>query len=172
MSSLASALVSASTKDVEIPITRLQEQEDGQVVEQEVARLWFRIRPVTSEQMLDAGGSYLLLVQKYRAAEDGASADVRQAASALREQLQSPSAIRDSLRFRGAIVAAGVVAASKDGKVWEDIVVTSNRAEENASRGRLWIGSLPPQAILPLSREVLTLSTGGGAASERLASFL
>ncbi len=176
MSALADALIDASCKTVAVPLHRpvvrlgpdgapvLDRDEQPIIDKVEYARLHFRIRPVYSADLLEQGGGFLLMVVK-DAKKDGDKEPAK---------LQPVKAadVVAGVRFRGAVVCAGVVAGSKDGVTWEDLTVVPERARESKAGGRVWIGSLPAEALIILSREILALSGGGVESAERLASFL
>lgn len=141
MPSLVQALAQSAQKDVQIGI------------------LHYRIRAVSSAELIEAGASFLLAARP----DPDPTAPPKP---------PDPKAVIEKTRFDAAIVAAGLVAGSKDGKVWEELKITLQPHQENPSQGRLFIGRLPPQHTTKLASEILTLSTDGGAASERLSSFL
>lgn len=123
-----------------------------------VGPLAFRVRRITSADLLDAG-LVSLLVAKPADESSPASFD--------------PKAAAQSARFMDAVVCAGLEAASQDGgTTWEPFRATLEPKRENVSAGVLFVGNLIPGAAGKMASEILKLSTDGGAAGERVASFL
>ena len=54
---------------------------------------------------------------------------------------------------------------------WEDVKPTLDRDKSNAAEGVIWVGSIPSPVSDSLFAEIMSLSTDGGAALERLRSF-
>lgn len=154
---LAEAFARAAEKEVLIQVGALT--------------LGFRIHRVTSADMLSAGGGFLFAAQP--AAAPGPAADAE--AQAMRAKLEDrvrkdPNGI---FTFAHALACASVVAGSRDGgTTWEPLRLVMKEGQQNAAAGELYIGNLPLGVPERLMREIVALSTDGGAAGERLASFL
>lgn len=125
----------------------------------EAGGLHWRVRRVTTADLIEAGGSFLLTAEKpTETPVEGGPVDPRKA--------------QTGARFLDALACAGVVQVSKDGAAWEAIKVVGDMRAEDGRSGRVYVGSLPPGVARDLAHAVLSLSTDGGAAGERLASFL
>lgn len=125
----------------------------------------WRIRRVTTAEIIQAGGAFLLAAQ--RLAPD--APDARQLQEKLRKE---PAQLASGARFQEALVAASVAAVSRDGTEWMECRIVLDAKQESASGGRIHVSSLPPGTMETLSAEILKLSKDGGAADERLSSFL
>lgn len=145
MSTVIHALIQAATLDVE------------------AAGLHWRVRRVSSADLLDAGAGAFLLTPPPVADESEAPA----AAPA-----QDPAQIAKAARFSEAVLCAGIQAVSRDGVAWEALRVTRELRAESGTKGIVHLSSLPSAAVGPLVAAIMELSNDGGAASERLASFL
>lgn len=144
---LATAIAQSATEDVE------------------AGGLWWRIRRITTAELVEAGGSILLAAKPE-------GADAAAATKAIEGALRDPKAAASGARFMDAVACAGIRAASEDGKSYEDLRVVLTDREHDPGSSRLHVGSLPPGVAQKLAGAILKLSTNGGAAGERLASFL
>lgn len=125
----------------------------------EVDGLWFRVRKITSADMLEAGVGELLAAAAPKAeGEDPPAAD-------------RPQQVR-AARTAEACVCAGVQQISHDGTTWQRCQVVMSREAEETGAGRIYVGSLPPGAVDVLGIAIFRLSNDKGAAQKRIASFL
>lgn len=120
--------------------------------------LHWRIRRICTADLAEAGGTFLLALRSRREAEDAKPPEAREAIQ--------------GLRFYDAVVAAGVVAVSKDGVAWEDARVVLPPHASSPAASRLAVGDLPPGVVNVLAPRIVSLSTDGEAGAERLRSFL
>lgn len=145
--SIAQALDRAAADEVEIPNYPLR----------------FRVRPITTALLMEAGGAILLAAKP-------ATEDVQDYTKRI---LADPKKATEGVIFMEAAACAGIVAASKDGgKAWEEIRFTRDRTQNNPNGGLLHLSALPPNAISLIGAAVMSLSMDGGAAGERLTTFL
>lgn len=125
--------------------------------EVEVGGVRWRIRKINTRLQVQAGQAMLALVPV--ATEGDAPPPSR-----LTER-----AIAEMAAHQQTVVAAGVTAASLDGAEWEDVEILTNGAV--AGPGQLHVDQLPPMAEAALFTAIMDLSTDGGKAASRLATF-
>jgi hypothetical protein len=77
--------------------------------------------------------------------------------------------VRQTVRFQEALVAAAVVAVRAEDGEWEPAKVTLQ--DDPTAPNAIAVRDLPPGAVPVLAARILALSNGG-AAAERIASFL
>ena len=135
---------------------------------EEGGMLW-KVRKICSSDLARVGHAALAMAQGFESnpESDGGDDDVgEKMAAAPLEQLQTMATLKD------AVVAAGLMAVGDpDSGEWENVKPTLDRDKSNAAKGVIWIGSLPGSVSDVLFAEIMSLSTDGGAALERLRSF-
>ena len=130
----------------------------------------WRVRKVCSADLARVGHAALAVAQglnpdiaKGEEDEETAMKAVRQASG---RQLETMANLKD------AVVAAGLLAVGDEkGQNWEDVKVTLKPEQSNAAQGIVWVGSLPTGVSETIFTEIMSLSTDGGAAVERLQTF-
>lgn len=130
----------------------------------EAGGLWWRVRKITSADMVEAGRPMFVAAHVDLRASDAA-------AQMVAESLKEPGKVVEGMRFLEAVAVAGLVAASQDGQAWEALRLVLDVRQEEPGASRLHVGSLPPGVVEAIAAKVLYLTTDGGAASERLGSF-
>jgi len=131
--------------------------------------LW-RVRKICSADLASVGHVALAMAQGLEHNPEGEDEDQEtiqsKVASAPVEQLQTMAKLKD------AVVASGLMEVG-DPKTeeWEKVKVTLDRDAGDASKGIIWVGSIPTSVSDELFGEIMSLSTDGGAALERLRSF-
>ena len=82
----------------------------------------------------------------------------------------SPKQAGEMATLQEATVCAGTIAVG-DGEKWDDLQLVIDQKKENPDKGILWVGGLPAGVTDILFQRVMSLSTDGEEAAERLASF-
>ncbi len=137
-------------------VERIRAKQFAQV---ERGGLTFRLRRVTSRDLLDRGCA-LILACGAKPAQSAVSAD------------DAVSLLRSSGEYVAAVVVASVAAIrSSDAEAWEDWAVVLDEADEELTAGRIWIGSLPDGAAAVIYDAAITHS-GGGEGAAALPAFL
>lgn len=130
----------------------------------------WRVRKICSADLARVGHSALAVAQGLEERQEAAESNDSDIASQLKrmpvEQLETMTKLKD------AVVAAGLLAVG-DPKTdeWEDVKVVLDPDKADAKNGRLWVGAIPSTIADSLFTEIMSLSTDGGAALERLQSF-
>lgn len=137
---------------------------DSSIQELDIQGFRWRIRKVCSADLARVGFAWLSMASP-DAAADAPTPDLKAALGRADEgKLVQLAALKD------AIIAAGLLAIGHDDQ-WEECTVTLKQSEEDADKGILWVGSLPADADNELFTAIMSLSTDGGSAADRLASF-
>jgi|21_taG_2_1085346.scaffolds.fasta_scaffold00229_18 hypothetical protein len=139
----------------------------------EAGEMNWRVRKISSGDLARVGHAALAvaqgLEQPKESAEDteGASAEfIKQVASAPVKQLETMAKLKD------AVVAAGLLAVGDpETGEWEEVRAVLDVDAGDAKSGRLWVGAIPSDIGDTLFAEIMSLSTDGGKALERLRSF-
>lgn len=130
----------------------------------QAAGLWWRVRKITSADMVEAGRPMFVAAHVDFRDQDAVARTVS-------ENMASPAKAVEGMRFIEAVAVAGLIACSADGQTWEALRLVLDPNKEEPGASRLHVGSLPPGAVEAIAAKVLHLTTDGGAASERLGSF-
>ena len=130
----------------------------------------WRVRKVCSADLARVGHAALAVAQGLSPDIINGAEDEEKAMSAVRQasvrQLETMANLKD------AVVAAGLVAVGDEkGQNWENVRVTLKPEQGDASNGVVWVGALPTGVSETIFTEIMSLSTDGGAAVERLQTF-
>src|SRR3990167_2739069 len=154
MGQIAKALVQAAHRDV--------------VVE----GIHYRLQKVSSADILEAGGAFLLALPTAAPGQKEGDADKKKRGAAIARQIEADPKLKvKSARFKAAVVAAGVVAASEDGKSWEELRVVLDRRQQDPDQNRVFIRAYSTAAVMAFPPQLLARSGAGGGAAEWLAPF-
>ena len=82
----------------------------------------------------------------------------------------SPKQAGEMATLQEATVCAGTIAVG-DGEQWDDLKLVMDQKKEDPDKGLLWVGGLPAGVVDVLFARIMSLSTDGDEAAERLASF-
>lgn len=159
MSSIVAALTAIATTDVTLTLG--------------TTALHFRVRAIRSADLVSARNAAVLFAAAPEPVEPVNELDAaieRELRGKLKPPEQSPEERAQFVRFADTVICAGTLAASSDGTTWEPLRIVLTEAEAND--GALWVANLPPAADLLIYAAIMKVSTSGGAAGERLASFL
>jgi len=129
----------------------------------EAAGLHWRLRRITSAELMEAGGGILLAVAPRRKGEKAVTAE---------DLAADPKKLASMHAFNEAVVCAAVQQVSRDGVTWEEITFLLDRRGASPGSGRVHVSALPSAAVTTIAGRVMSLSTDGGAAADRIASFL
>ena len=132
----------------------------------EIGGFKWRVRRVSSADLARVGFAWLAMASP-EDAKAGAEGQLDITAALQRadeKKLVHMAALKD------AVVAAGLMAIGH-GDTWDECQVTLKKSEEDADKGIIWIGSLPADVDNEIFAAIMSLSTDGGMAAERLASF-
>lgn len=147
--------------------------------------LWWRVRRVTSDDVITRRAALLMLVMPRSEAErveeeaiaeqpeaERADAMARLRVARFQRNLAADPAIRDRLTAgRVAIICAGVEAASVDRVTWDAVTLVPTEVEHDRTAARIWIGRLNTTAQDALFGAIWDLCTDGGAAVDRIERF-
>lgn len=139
---------------------------DASIDELELKGFHWRIRRVSSADLARVGFAWLNMATPENGS-NGAEVDVDLSAMLKRAD---QSKLVELAKLKDAIIAAGLVAIGHDDE-WDECTVTLKQSEEDTDANVIWIGSLPADVDTELFTAIMELSTEGGKAGERLASF-
>jgi translation elongation factor EF-1beta len=131
--------------------------------------LHFKIKKVSSADLVGVGFAWLAM-----AMPDNGEVNEQDLAAALSRMPKDK--IVEMAKLKDAMIAAGLVAIGKsiedsDEIEWDQVQITLKRSEENVKDGKLWVGTLPADVDNVLFQAIMSLSTDGGTASDKIASF-
>ena len=129
--------------------------------EVEAAGLFFRVRRICSADLAKAGVAFLAV-----ASPDD---NKEQSAEEVMNRI-SPKQAGEMATLQEATVCAGTIAVG-DGEQWDDLKLVMDQKKEDPDKGLLWVGGLPAGVVDVLFARIMSLSTDGEEAAERLASF-
>ena len=129
--------------------------------EVEAAGLFFRVRRICSADLAKAGVAFLAV-----ASPDD---NKEQSAEEVMNRI-SPKQAGEMATLQEATVCAGTIAVG-DGEQWDDLKLVMDQKKEDPDKGLLWVGGLPAGVVDVLFARIMSLSTDGDEAAERLASF-
>ena len=134
------------------------------------AGVHWRVRRIKSADLADLSAALLVLPpgDPLRAAKAKGRA---RAAPDAAPVMRTPAQMKQYAEIAHAYVCAGLVAASEDGEEWKAIRCCRTEAEADHAASVLWVEDLPTTVVPMLGAAIMKLSTDGGAAAERLASF-
>lgn len=137
---------------------------DASIQELELKGFHWRIRKICSADLARVGFAWLSMASP----DDASNAETPDLSAALKRadkgKLVELAALKD------AVIAASLVAIGHDGE-WDECRITLKQSEEDPEKGVIWVGSLPADVDNELFTGIMELSTDGGLAAERLASF-
>ncbi|QDP48293.1 MAG: hypothetical protein Unbinned4944contig1000_17 [Prokaryotic dsDNA virus sp.] len=143
------------------------EQSTQNVVE--AGGVQWKVRKICSADLARVGHAALAVAQGMSKNEPSELTEekAQEAISAASvKQLETMAKLKD------AVIAAGLIAVGDEkGESWTDVTIVLDAKASDAKNGRLWVGALPPDVSEPLFTEIMSLSTDGGAALDRLQSF-
>ena len=150
--------------------------ENSGITEVESGKMIWRVRKICSADLAKVGHAALAMGQGFGAEKSkskgkgkGKAAEpdlIETIAAQPVEQLQTMAKLRD------AVIAAGLMAVGDPATgEWENIEPVISRDDSDPENGKLWVGSLPTEISDTLFQEIMSLSTDGGAALERLHTF-
>jgi hypothetical protein len=129
----------------------------------------WRVRKVSSADLARVGHAALAVAQGLEVPDtDGKSSEdvLEQVAATPVKHLETMARLKD------AVLAAGLLAVGDpDTGEWEDVKVVLDVDASDAENGKLWVGAIPSGISDDLFQEIMSLSTDGGAAIERLRAF-
>ena len=143
----------------------------------ECGKMNWRVRKVSSADLARVGHAALAVAQhldppkpkkgqKKKSDEDEEKEFVSKLTNSSSKHLETMAQLKD------AIVAAGLLAVGDPiSGEWEDVRVVMEAKYADAQNGVLWVGALPSNVSDACFEEIMSLSTDGGAALERLQAF-
>ena len=134
---------------------------NASIDEVEAAGLFFRVRRICSADLAKAGVAFLAVASPDDNKEQSAE-DVMNRIS--------PKQAGEMATLQEATVCAGTIAVG-DGEQWDDLKLVMDQKKEDPDKGLLWVGGLPAGVVDVLFARIMSLSTDGDEAAERLASF-
>lgn len=134
---------------------------NASIDEVEAAGLFFRVRRICSADLAKAGVAFLAV-----ASPDD---NKEQSAEEVMNRI-SPKQAGEMATLQEATVCAGTIAVG-DGEQWDDLKLVMDQKKEDPDKGLLWVGGLPAGVVDVLFARIMSLSTDGDEAAERLASF-
>ena len=134
---------------------------NASIDEVEAAGLVFRVRRICSADLAKAGVAFLAV-----ASPDD---NKEQSAEEVMNRI-SPKQAGEMATLQEATVCAGTIAVG-DGEQWDDLKLVMDQKKEDPDKGLLWVGGLPAGVVDVLFARIMSLSTDGEEAAERLASF-
>ena len=134
---------------------------NASIDEVEAAGLLFRVRRICSADLAKAGVAFLAV-----ASPDD---NKEQSAEEVMNRI-SPKQAGEMATLQEATVCAGTIAVG-DGEQWDDLKLVMDQKKEDPDKGLLWVGGLPAGVVDVLFARIMSLSTDGEEAAERLASF-
>ena len=134
---------------------------NASIDEVEAAGLHWRVRRICSADLAKAGVAFLAV-----ASPDD---NKEQSAEEVMNRI-SPKQAGEMATLQEATVCAGTIAVG-DGEQWDDLKLVMDQKKEDVEKGVLWVGGLPAGVVDVLFARIMSLSTDGEEAAERLASF-
>ena len=134
---------------------------NASIDEVEAAGLHWRVRRICSADLAKAGVAFLAVASP--------DTDADQTAEEVMNRI-SPKQAGEMATLQEATVCAGTIAVG-DGENWDDLKLVLDQKKEDADKGVLWVGGLPAGVVDVLFGRIMSLSTDGEEAAERLASF-
>lgn len=134
---------------------------NASIDEVEAAGLFWRVRRICSADMAKAGVAFLQVATP-QADDDQTPEEVMKRVS--------PKQAGEMATLQEATVCAGTIAVG-DGENWDDLKLVIDQKKEDPDKGILWVGGLPAGVVDVLFTRIMSLSTDGEEAAERLASF-
>lgn len=134
---------------------------NASIDEVEAAGLHWRVRRICSADLAKAGVAFLAV-----ASPDD---NKEQSAEEMMNRI-SPKQAGEMATLQEATVCAGTIAVG-DGEQWDDLRLVIDQKKEDVEKGVLWVGGLPAGVVDVLFARIMSLSTDGEEAAERLASF-
>ena len=134
---------------------------NASIDEVEAAGLHWRVRRICSADLAKAGVAFLAV-----ASPDD---NKEQSAEEVMNRI-SPKQAGEMATLQEATVCAGTIAVG-DGDQWDDLKLVMDQKKEDPDKGLLWVGGLPAGVVDVLFARIMSLSTDGEEAAERLASF-
>ena len=134
---------------------------NASIDEVEAAGLFFRVRRICSADLAKAGVAFLAV-----ASPDD---NKEQSAEEVMNRI-SPKQAGEMATLQEATVCAGTIAVG-DGEQWDALKLVMDQKKEDPDKGLLWVGGLPAGVVDVLFALIMSLSTDGDEAAERLASF-
>ena len=140
----------------------------------EAGGLWWRVRRISSLELLQAGLPALLIAPGGPTTEtpaepppesEGAEQEGADEAAQLRAHIQrlreNPGLMAQTEELAAHVVAAGVTAARADGQTWQPLKVVLDHAQQSARLNKVHISSLPVGTVKVLYKRIMALSKGG-----------
>ena len=134
---------------------------NASIDEVEAAGLFWRVRRICSADMAKAGVAFLQVATP-QTDDDQTPEEVMKRVS--------PKQAGEMASLQEATVCAGTIAVG-DGEKWDDLKLVIDQKKEDPDKGILWVGGLPAGVVDVLFTRIMSLSTDGEEAAERLASF-
>ena len=146
--------------------------ENSGISEVEAGGMIWRVRKICSADLAKVGHAALAMAQGFDGKNrSGGKADTPDDLAA-RIGAQPVEQLQTMAKLKDAIIAAGLMAVGDPATgEWETVEPMINRADADAQGGKLWVGSLPSEISDALFESIMSLSTDGGAALERLHTF-
>jgi hypothetical protein len=134
---------------------------NASIDEVEAAGLFWRVRRICSADLAKAGVAFLAVASPDDSKEQSAEEVMNRI---------SPKQAGEMATLQEATVCAGTIAVG-DGEKWDELKLVIDQKKENPDKGVLWVGGLPAGVVDVLFTRIMSLSTDGEEAAERLASF-
>ena len=134
---------------------------NASIDEIEAAGLFWRVRRICSADLAKAGVAFLAVASP--------ETDNEQTPEEIMKRV-TPKQAGEMAGLQEATVCAGTIAVG-DGEQWDDLRLVIDQNKEDADKGVLWVGGLPAGVSDILFARIMSLSTDGEEAAERLRSF-
>ena len=134
---------------------------NASIDEVEAAGLFWRVRRICSADLAKAGVAFLAVATPDTQEEQSPEEVMKRV---------SPKQAGEMATLQEATVCAGTIAVG-DGEKWDDLKLVIDQKKEDPDGGILWVGGLPAGVVDVLFSRIMSLSTDGEEAAERLASF-
>tara|TARA_Y100001963_G_C6446871_1_gene294017 strand:+ start:44 stop:538 length:495 start_codon:yes stop_codon:yes gene_type:complete len=134
---------------------------NASIDEVEAAGLHWRVRRICSADLAKAGVAFLAVASP----DDNKEQSTEEVMNRI-----SPKQAGEMATLQEATVCAGTIAVG-DGEKWDDLRLVIEQKKEDVEKGVLWVGGLPAGVVDVLFARIMSLSTDGEEAAERLASF-
>lgn len=134
---------------------------NASIDEVEAAGLFWRVRRICSADLAKAGVAFLAVATPDTQEEQSPEEVMKRV---------SPKQAGEMATLQEATVCAGTIAVG-DGEQWDDLKLVIDQKKEDPDGGILWVGGLPAGVVDVLFSRIMSLSTDGEEAAERLASF-
>ena len=134
---------------------------NASIDEIEAAGLFWRVRRICSADLAKAGVAFLAVATP--------ETDNEQTPEEIMKRV-TPKQAGEMAGLQEATVCAGTIAVG-DGEQWDDLRLVIDQNKEDADKGVLWVGGLPAGVSDILFSRIMSLSTDGEEAAERLRSF-